>query len=181
MALVKDIMSKPVVTIDMEKSIKDAAKLMKKNRIGCLIVVKKGKAVGMLTDSDIIKKVVAEGKLPSKVKVKNVMGRPLIKISPEGKLEEAVEKMEKNKVKRLCVVDEKGKPVGLISLTDIAKSSSKMYEMLREKIEERGEEIVIKEQTTIGICDYCENYSDLLRQYDDKWLCPNCMDEALQE
>lgn len=181
MALVKDVMSKPVITIDMEKSVKDAAKLMKKKRIGCLIVVKKGKAVGMLTDSDIIKKVVAEGKLPSKVKVKNVMGRPLIKVYSEEKLEEAMEKMEKNKVKRLCVIDEKGNPIGLISLTDIAKSSSKLYELLREKIEKREGEVVIKEETTIGICDYCENYSDVLRQYDDKWLCPNCMDEALRE
>ncbi|MCS7123045.1 MAG: CBS domain-containing protein [Candidatus Aenigmarchaeota archaeon] len=181
MVVVKDIMSKPVISIDIEKTIKDAAILMGKNRIGCLVVTKKNKAVGILTDGDIIKKVVAKGRVPSRVKVGEVMGRPLIKVYPEYTIEQVVDKMIRNNVKRLCVVDKEGNPVGLVSLTDIAISSSKMYEILAKRAEMKEREVVIREETAIGICDICENYSDILRRYEDKWICSNCMDDILEE
>jgi len=181
MAKVKEIMSTPVLTIEYNKTVEDAAKIMAKNRVGSLIVTKNKKAIGILTDSDIIKKVVAKNKVPSKLKVLSVMGKPLIKVYPDEEIEKVVDKMIRNNVKRLCVVDKEGKPVGIVSLTDVAKSSSKMYELLEKRLEMKESEVTIREETTIGICDVCENYSDNLRLYNDKWVCSNCLDEMLHE
>lgn len=181
MVLAKEIMSTPVKKIEWNKNVEEAAKIMSKYRIGSLVVVKNKKAIGLLTDSDIIKKVVSKNKKPSSVKVFSIMGRPLIKVYEDYPIEKIVDKMEKNNVKRLVVVNKKGEAVGLISLTDLGKKSSRFYEILAKRAEMKEREIVIREESAIGICDNCENYSDNLRLYNDKWLCVNCLDEYLEE
>ena len=177
---VKDIMIKPVITIDQEKTVRQAGEVMKKTRRGCVIVTKKGKPVGILSDSDIIKRVVARNLLPSKVKIKKVMSSPLIIISPNDDILTAVRKMKKSNIHRLPVISD-GKLVGIISLSDIAKTSPEMLDLLEYRIKMKSYEPEIKEKFTSGICDSCDNYSDDLQNVNGQWLCESCREELEHE
>lgn len=177
---VKDVMVKPVIKIDENKTVKQAGELMKKTRRGCLIVMRKGKPIGIVSDSDIIKRVVAENLLPSKVKVKDIMSSPLVTISPDDEILSAVRKMKKNNIHRLPVVSN-GKLVGIISLSDIAKTSPEMLDLLEYRLKMKSYIPQIKEKFTSGICDSCGNYSDDLRNVEGQWLCEDCREELEHE
>jgi signal-transduction protein with cAMP-binding, CBS, and nucleotidyltransferase domain len=128
---VEDVMVKEVVTIDENATVKEAAEVMNKFEIGCLISVKKGKAMGIMTERDLLKRVVADGKDASKTKVRDVMTSPLVVAEPSMDLGEAVKLMFQMKIKKLPVVDEK-KLVGLVSLTDIARFQPQMIAILKQ-------------------------------------------------
>lgn len=174
--LVKDIMTKPVVAIDINKSAKHAGMLIKKTRKGALIVVKNGRPVGILTDSDLIKKVIAKNILPSRVKVKNIMSKPLIVAGPNDDITVATKKLRRSNIKRLPVVD-KGKIIGVVSLTDIAVASPGMIYVLENRLKMKEEPFAIREKFASGICDSCGNYSADLKNAGGQWLCETCREE----
>ncbi|MGQ9538050.1 MAG: CBS domain-containing protein [Candidatus Bathycorpusculaceae bacterium] len=124
-------MVKEVITIDENSTVKEAADVMNKFEIGCLIAVRKGKAVGIITERDLLKRVVAEAKDANKTRVKEVMSSPLVVVEPHMDLEEAVKLMFQMKIKKLPVVNEK-RLVGLVSLTDIARFQPQMIRILRQ-------------------------------------------------
>jgi CBS domain-containing protein len=128
---VEDVMVKEVITIDKDSTVKEAAEVMNKFEIGCLIAVEKGKAMGIITERDLLKRVVAKAKDATKTKVKEIMTSPLVVVEPNMDLEEAVKMMFQMKIKKLAVVDEK-KLVGLVSLTDIARFQPQMIKILRQ-------------------------------------------------
>jgi CBS domain-containing protein len=128
---VDDVMVKEVMTIDENATVKEAAEVMNKFEIGCLIAVRKGKAMGILTERDLLKRVVAESKDANKTKVKDVMSSPLVVVEPSMDLEEAVRLMFQMKIKKLPVVEEK-RLVGLVSLTDIARFQPQMIKILKQ-------------------------------------------------
>jgi len=128
---VEDVMVKEVITIDENSSVKEAAEIMNKFEIGCLIAVSKKKAVGIVTERDMLKRVVAESRDASKNKVKDIMSSPLVVVEPNMDLEEAVKLMFQMKIKKLPVVEEK-RLVGLVSLTDIARFQPQMITILKQ-------------------------------------------------
>ncbi|MGA3190957.1 MAG: CBS domain-containing protein [Candidatus Bathyarchaeia archaeon] len=128
---VEDIMVKEVVTIDEDLTVKEAAEIMNKFEIGCVIGVRKGKAMGILTERDVLKRIVAEGKDASKTKVRDAMTSPLVIAEPSMDLAEAVKMMFQMKIKKLPVVDGK-RLVGLVSLTDIARFQPQMITILKQ-------------------------------------------------
>jgi CBS domain-containing protein len=128
---VEDAMVKEVMTIDENSTVKEAAEIMNKFEIGCLIAVRKGKAMGIITERDLLKRVVAEAKDSTKTKVKDIMSSPLVVVEPNMDLEEAVRLMFQMKIKKLPVVDEK-RLVGLVTLTDIARFQPQMIKILKQ-------------------------------------------------
>jgi len=128
---VEDVMVKEVITIDENSTVKEAVEVMNKFGIGCLIAVRKGKAMGIITERDLLKRVVAEAKDANKTNVKDVMSSPLIVVEPDMGLEEAVKLMFQMKIKKLPVVDEK-RLVGLVTLTDIARFQPQMIKILKQ-------------------------------------------------
>lgn len=128
---VEDVMVREVITIDENVTAKEAADVMNKFEIGCLIAVKKGKAVGIITERDLLKRVVAEVKDANRTKVKDIMSSPLVVVEPSTELEEAVKLMFQMKIKKLPVVDGK-RLVGLVSLTDIARFQPQMIKILKQ-------------------------------------------------
>jgi CBS domain-containing protein len=128
---VKDVMVKEVMTIDENATVQEAAEVMNKFEIGCLIVVRKEKAMGILTERDLLKRVVAESRDATKTRVKEVMSSPLVVVEPSMDLEEAVRLMFQMKIKKLPVVDEKHL-VGLVTLTDIARFQPQIMRILRQ-------------------------------------------------
>lgn len=128
---VEDVMVKEVITIDENSSVKEAAEVMNKFEIGCLIAVKKGKAMGIITERDLLKRVVADVKDAARAKVKDIMTSPLVVVEPNMELEDAVKLMFQMKIKKLPVVDGK-RLVGLVSLTDIARFQPQMIKILKQ-------------------------------------------------
>ena len=124
-------MVKEVVTVDENASIKEAVDIMNEFQIGSLIVLEKGKAKGIVTERDFLKRVIAEAKDVANTKVKEIMTTPLVVVEPGTDLEEAVKLMFQNKIKKLAVVDA-NKLVGIVTLTDIARVQPQMIEMLKQ-------------------------------------------------
>ena len=141
-------MSKRVITVDPETEIKDAVKIMAENNISGLVVVERGKIVGILSESDILKVLKSsfpeikttnvtltllllikkglefykQAKSIAKLKVKDLMTKNVISIKPDNTIEEAATIMCEKDIRRLPVVDEDGNLIGIISRTDILKS-----------------------------------------------------------
>ena len=171
--LVKNIMTKPAIQINYDKSIQETAKIMTKHRVGSIIVVKDNNPIGIITETDINKKIVAPGKDPKKVTTKEIMSAPIVFSGPNEDVFVTVEKMKKNKVKRIPVVD-KGKIVGIVTDTDIARASPDMLDILNFRLKMREEEASLRENTTSGLCESCDGYSDDLKFVDDEWVCEGC-------
>lgn len=179
--LVKEVMSKPAITVDASKSVKVAGELMRKTRKGFLVVTQKNTPIGTLSDSDLIGRIVAKAKDASKVKTRELMSKPIISVSPDEDVMEAVKKMRKSNIHRLPVVDH-GKVVGVVSLTDIARSSPDMAYILEYRNEMKKHPFDIVGQTTSGVCESCGNFSDSLCQTaDEGWVCETCRDEKKNE
>ena len=126
--LVQDIMSKDVVTITLKASMAEASRIMGANRIGSLIVEVEGKPEGIVTERDLLSKVLAKGKDPEKVSVREVMSTPLITIGPTATIKEAAQTMISKKG-RLAVFKE-GKLIGIITAADLVKSLPEIPETL---------------------------------------------------
>ena len=132
---VEDCMTRRVVTVEPEYSVRYAARLMKLYGISSLVVVSEGRIVGIITERDIAYRVVARGLNPERVRVCEVMSHPVVVTHPSTPLEEAVEAMFRRGIKKLPVVirgGEGSKLVGILSLTDVARLQPKLIEAMRE-------------------------------------------------
>jgi CBS domain-containing protein len=127
---VKDLMIKEVIQIDENASVKEAADIMNHHEIGSIVAVRKRKATGILTERDLLKRIVSEGKNAEKTRVKEVMSTPLVTIPPDTDLEDAARLMFEKKIKKLPVVSE-NHLLGLISLTDIARCQPRIIRLLQ--------------------------------------------------
>jgi predicted transcriptional regulator len=118
---INDFCFKNIVTISKDASLADAAKLMRDERIGAIVVANKSKkAVGVLTDRDIVVGAVAEGK-PMNAKVAEVMSKDVLRVPKGAGAADVIEKMEKREVRRAVVVDGHSHPCGLISSDDLVQ------------------------------------------------------------
>ena len=129
-------MTKNVIVAPFGNTIQDVAKLMKKHNIGSVIIVadEKGKhAKGIITERDIVYKVLAKGADPYKAMVEKVMSSPLRVVRPETKIEEAARAMKENKIKRLPVVSDNNELIGILSEGDIMKIFPVVVDLIEEK------------------------------------------------
>ena len=123
MPSVKEIMTKAVATIGTGRTVLEAAKLMDQQNVGDLVVMDEGMARGIVTERDLVRRVIAQRK-PLDTKVSEVMSYPLITIEEDCSLRDAARKMVKYKIRRLPVTQD-GKLVGIIATSDFAKHLSK--------------------------------------------------------
>jgi CBS domain-containing protein len=123
MPTVKDIMTKEVVTIDAEKSVFEAAQLMSAKGLGCLIVVEKTLPVGIITERDIVRRIVAK-RSSLDAKVTEVMTKELITVDPDTSLKEAARVMSTNQIRRLPVLKD-DKLVGIVVSSDFVRNVGK--------------------------------------------------------
>jgi CBS domain-containing protein len=112
--------ARPIITIDEGAIVFEAAKSMVDNNRGSIVVTRDGKSVGILTERDIMKKVVAKSLDPSSAKVKEVMTASLITIDKDKPLREAIDLMNRKQLRRMLVT-ERGEVVGIFTLRDIMK------------------------------------------------------------
>jgi len=183
--LVKDVMTSPVITISEEDNAQKAAQIMNKNDLGCIIVTsKEGKPVGIITERDMVTRVLAKNTLPSKVNAKKVMTSPLLTIDPDETLTEAARKMSRLNVRRLGVIY-KGNLLGLISSKDILAVTPELLEIIQERAkidkEPTSEEEAPEPRPFAGYCDHCGQWSDDLKEVEGQLLCGECQTELKGE
>lgn len=120
MITARDIMSKRVITLESDVPASDIAKIMDKNKVSSIIVTKDSKPYGIISERDMVSKVVAQNKRPSEIKTTDLMTTPLVIVSPLTPAEEVAEKMILNKIRRIVVSDEK-QALGIVTVTDFVK------------------------------------------------------------
>ena len=120
---VQELMTSNPCSIDTDKSAAYAAKMMRDEDVGLAPIVEGQKLIGTLTDRDIAIRVVAEGKDPESTKVTEIASTDLVTVDPQQGLDEALRLMAKHQVRRLPVVEEDGRLVGVVAQADVAKSA----------------------------------------------------------
>ena len=173
--LVREAMKVNPLTVNPKTSVEEAAKIMRDTGIGNCIVVSK-KPVGIITESDIIKKVVAENLSPRKVYVEEIMSSPIIVVDPYSPLEEAMKTMGKCNIRRLPVV-EKGRLIGIVTQKDISRISPILHEISREWYDiSKVDKEYMEGRVYSGKCEDCGTLSTNLKNIDGRLVCEDCKD-----
>jgi len=180
--LVKDVMSSPVFTIDEDATVNEAARLMDQHELGCIIVTgKEGKPLGIITERDLVKRVLAKNAKASKLSAKEVMTSPLITVDPDATLSNVAERMSDLKIRRLGVIY-KGNLAGIISSRDVLAITPELIEIIQEraKIEAAPamEEATKEYAPLAGYCDSCGLWSGALEEVEGSFLCEDCRTEV---
>ena len=119
---IQEIMTSNPSTIEPNQSVVEAARIMKQEDAGVVPVTENGRLTGMVTDRDIAIRVVAEGKDPQSTTVGEVASTNLVTLDPQQDLDEALRLMAQHQVRRLPVVEEDGRLVGVVAQADIART-----------------------------------------------------------
>lgn len=173
--VVRDIMSRPVITVKESDTAADVAKLMAKHGIGCVLVSgKRGDTIGIVTERDIVQRIAARNLLPSKVTVAESMSKPVITVQSGTSITEAAKLMNQKKVRRLAVV-ENGKLTGVLTMKDIIEVTPAIIDLVSEKSRVSTTRPRSGLAGLSGYCDECETWSDKLEQKDGVFLCQDCV------
>lgn len=136
--IVEDLMVRDVVTINDEYSVKYASRMMSYFNISSLVVTSSDKVTGILTEKDIMTRIVAKGLDPEKVTVRDIMSKPVLVVNPTTLLEDAVETMIQKKIKKLPVMSDRGEDselLGMLSITDVARIQPLIIDSLRSVVQ----------------------------------------------
>jgi CBS domain-containing protein len=176
--LVKDVMSSPAITVREDSPVDKTAQLMDEGRVGCIIVTSKdGKALGIITESDLVRRVLAKNLTPNKLTANEIMSTPLITVEPDETLTETARRMSKLNVRRMGVAY-RGDLVGIISSKDILAVTPELLENIQEKARiERApeeEEESSEESPSSGYCEQCGSWSEDLEEFEGTYLCEEC-------
>ena len=121
---VQDVMTTNPTSVVSDNPVVEAARIMKEKDVGIVPVVEGGRLVGTVTDRDIAVRVVAEGKDPHSVRVREIASTDVVTVDPQQDLDEALRLMASHQVRRLPVVEEGGKLVGIVAQADVAREAN---------------------------------------------------------
>ena len=175
--LVRDIMNSPVISASPQDTIKDIATKMKEERIGSIVIMENEKAVGIITDWDIVSNAVINDVKPTMVKASDIMQK-LHTIEGEEGITEAARILRQHSIKRLGVVY-KNRLVGIISASDVIAVTPDLVDVISEKAAVMRGEIGRSAGNISGYCDECGEWSDLLQFGEGAFSCEECRGEAV--
>ena len=173
--LVKDVMSSPVITVNEDASVNEVSRLMEQHKIGCIIVTSKdGKPLGMITERDLVIRVLVKNAQPSKITAKEVMTLPLITVDPDETISEAARRMSQLNIRRLGIMY-KGNLIGIVSSKDILAVTPELIEIIQERARIEGvAEEEVQHPPLAGYCDQCGRWSDTIKEVEGTFLCEEC-------
>ena len=125
-----DVMVKQVITTRKDSTVEEAVKLMNEREIGCLIVTENDRPIGILTERDLLKRILVKSKDLKGMKVQDVMSMPLISVEPNVQIGDASRLMFQKNIKKMPIV-KKGELVGLVTLTDILRIQPQLIKMYK--------------------------------------------------
>ena len=175
---IRDAMTTKPITIAPETSLDECAKIMDNKHISAIPIKSGGNVLGIITEQDIVRKVVAKGINPLNEKVMAFMEKNMVTISPDADIYDALIKMRDLNIRHLPVI-ENSQMIGLLTLKDILKIEPQLFDLLVERFN-------IREETTKpigiispkeGICQGCGAYTESLNQVGRSLLCDVCKRE----
>ncbi len=175
--LIREAMTRNVLTVSEDVPVTEAARLMKKNDIGSVVVARGGQPVGIVTERDITYRVVASDKRPGNVKVSEIMSKPLETIPPETTIVGASKIMAKHNLRRLPVTDG-GKLIGIVTNKDILFVAPSQIEILRELSRMRNR-ATGGESLEKGTCESCGGHGVKLSVVNSSFVCDSCRDDLV--
>ncbi|MDD5474110.1 MAG: CBS domain-containing protein [Candidatus Methanoperedens sp.] len=173
---VKDIMTRDVVTVDVKSDVLHLAKKMLDCDVGSVIITNKQQPVGIVTERDIVRKIVSKNLKPDALSIKELMTTPLITIPATEDVTDTMHMMVKMDIRRLPVVDN-GKLVGIVTDIDLIAVSAEMGNIFSDLIKMHRENIFSMEapqKINRGICEECGDNVDTLLLVNGKLLCESC-------
>ncbi len=172
---VRDVMTRTVVTAPPDMSAAEAGKKMVENRVGNIIIIKEGRPVGIVTESDMVAKVISKNVKPGSIKLEQLMSQLLITTKSSDDINDAVLMMAQKKIRRLPVIDD-GALVGIITDADVIQASSEINQILDNLIQMNRETVLDRRDVIVtqGECEECEGFSEDLRQEEGRLKCPRC-------
>jgi signal-transduction protein with cAMP-binding, CBS, and nucleotidyltransferase domain len=170
---VADCMTIKPITVSKDTSLVDCSKMMRDKHVGSLLVVEKGKLIGLITEQDMVRKAMAELLDPEKTVIEKVMVTELITITPDKDIYDALKMMRDYNIRHLPVMD-RGQMVGFLTMKDILKIQPQLFDLIVEKIELREESRKPISAEEEGVCDGCGNYAADLEEVDGSMLCSAC-------
>lgn len=174
---VHDAMTSNVLTVGPQTSVADAALLMTRFKIGSLIIKSNSEPEGLITESDIISKVVSKDIKASEITIGEIMTKNLIIIHPGSELNEAARLMGKNNIRRLPVVNN-GILVGILTSSDVLMVSPELTEIMVESARMENQIDYSKNENMFsGVCEVCGNYMEYLDEIDGKFVCEECKED----
>ena len=175
---VYDCMTTKPISVSPDASLQECSKVMAKNHVGALVIKDGNKSIGLITEQDIVRKVIAKGINPLTKKVRDFMEKKLKTISPNSDIYDALIIMRDSNIRHLPVVDG-GKMVGLLTLKDVLKIEPSLFDLVVEKFElrESKRKPVDRVIQNEAICQGCGAYSEDIRNVKDMLLCERCAKE----
>ncbi len=167
---VRDAMTTKVLTTNKNYKVSNTAKLMAQNGVGSIIIVEDKIPVGILTERDLLMKVVSEDLKPSQVRIAKVMSEPVITIGPDMDLVSAAKIMANNKIRRLPVV-EKNALIGLVTSDDIIAISPALTELVSNPLQPTEDRI------DRSVCESCGDDTPDLYEANGMWVCEHCREQ----
>ena len=175
---VHDCMTTKPISVTPEATLEDCAKVMSANHVGALVVKDNHQSKGLITEQDIVRKLLAKGINPLTKKVKDFMETKLATISSNDDIYDALIKMRDLNIRHLPVV-ENGRMIGLLTLKDILKIEPQLFELLVEKFELREEtrKPINRIISNEAICQGCGAYVEDVKKVKGSLLCERCAAE----
>ncbi len=178
--LVREVMNSPVLAGSPDETTNQLAMKMTERKAGSVVITKDGKPMGIVTQTDMVQKVLATNKKPSDIRATDVASFPLLTIEAEKDVTEAARQMRKLKVKRLGVVHNE-ELIGIISITDLVAIVPDLIDIVSEKARMLRGEVLRGKGPLTGYCDECSQWSDYLLDFDDKFICERCRGESISD
>jgi CBS domain-containing protein len=175
---VRDIMSVNVVTMPPDATIFEVATSMTKMDIGSIIITEEDRPLGIITESDIVRRVITEKRDSQTTAAREVMTSPIIHVEPGTALTEAMRVMARSNIRRVAVL-KNDSLAGIITSRDLLRWSPELIDILVESLRLRNEGAKIEEDDDEDIayggeCDSCGEYSTDLIEEDGEYLCESC-------
>lgn len=165
----KEMMRHNPTTIDYNTTVAEAASTMCRADVGSCIVLENGLPIGIATEQDINCKVVAHDRRPSEVQISEIMSTPLITISAERTVSEAAQMMVRHRVRRLPVVDENYRVIGIVTVRDLLTVANEINEIMTDLV------LINRDDGYEGgVCERCGIVASDLVRTDSQLLCTHC-------
>ncbi|GFO97329.1 CBS domain-containing protein [groundwater metagenome] len=173
---VKDIMTRDVATVDIKSDVLQLARKMLELDVGSVIITDGKHPVGIVTERDIVRKIITKNLKPGAVSIRELMTTPLITVPASEGVTGAMHMMVRMKIRRLPVV-EVGKLIGIVTDIDLIAVSAEMGNIFSDLIKMHREKIFTMEtpqKINRGICEECGDNVDDLTLVNGKLLCESC-------
>ncbi|MGD8565852.1 MAG: CBS domain-containing protein [Candidatus Bathyarchaeota archaeon] len=128
---VQNIMVSNVITLEKNAWVMDAVEIMNKHGIGCLVIMENENPIGIITERDLLRRMLAESRNPKKIRVEEIMSKPLVVGKPDLDIQEVIELMFDKKIKKIPIVEDE-KLVGIVTLTDLVSFQPTLIRVVKQ-------------------------------------------------